>query len=428
MNIFKIKRKDGTFCIIALQFNDFNSIRLVVLKGSNPYYNEVFSIIFSYTNIVERITKEKLKRVFHSKVCRHNGMSASYLWIEYGQMKKKEPDDFTDYSFKDIITGIQRTKKLQISGSNKLDGFTFYILDLIDFAIELNVLKFENGVVSKGRNYIEVDVDIIGDKTSSFISADTKNKIYQALIEWEIKTTIEPIGKTESETVEDKPELYKSVSEYVIDVVTAEQQIKDEIRNNEVFKLSISPDVLVGDFLTCNMCSKDIIEFNDKNQTQNKIYFNNYGVALNGEDTTEYDNKDETVFSDIKEHGLTQREILLCDEYSENLNEINESHLPPSYIEYIIEKCIKDIDKHTECYEEDITFLKKCNIPKYNEQIKAIIEKNDEIKNEISETINNIIESDMREDDIVRSMIEDYTEVTPKDETPSNILKITLNN
>lgn len=326
--IFKIKRKDGTFSVIALQFNDFNSIRLVVLKGANPYYNEVFSIIFSYTNIVERIAKEKLKRVFHSKVCRHDGMSASYLWIEYGKMKPQEPDDFTDYTFRDLILGIQRTEKLHISGENKLDGFTFYILDLIDFAIELNVLKFENGVVSKGHNYIEVDVDIIEDKTSSFISADTKNEIYQALIEWEIKTTIETVGKTESDT----PELYQPVSQYTIDVVTAEQQVEDETSS----------------------------------ETQNKIFYNDKGVALNGEDTTEYDNKDETVFSDIKQYGLTQREILLCDEYSENLSVINDSHLPPSYIEYIIDRCVNDIDKHTECYEDDIKFLKKCNIPKYN--------------------------------------------------------------
>lgn len=405
--IFKIKRKDGTFSVIALQFNDYNSIRLVVLKGSNPFYNEVFSIIFSYTNIITRVIKEKLKRVFHSKVCIHNGMSATYLWIEYGQMKPKIPDDFTDFTFKDIILGIQRTGKLQISGENKLDGFTFYILDLIDFALELKILKFENGVISKGANYVEVDVDIIQDKTFSFISADTKNEIYRAIENWEFKST-------------------SSVSEEV----STENEITD---------------ILVGDFVTCNICSEnttdkpevyqpvsqyviDVVKAED--ETKNEIFYNHNGVALNGEDTTEFDNQDETVFSDTKEYGLTEREILLCDEYSETLSVINESHLPPSYFQYVIDRCVSDIDKHTECYEEDITFLKKCNIEKYNGQIKAIIEKNNEIKDEISSIIDNIIESDMREDAIVRSMIDENMthDDETEDEIPSNMFKITLNN
>lgn len=177
--ILKLKRNDGTFSVFALQFNNYMEVKLTTIKGKNPQYNEVLTVLFTHTDIIERIKTNTMKRLNPSRVRSHVGMSgACDLWIEYFRDTNQNSD--STFSF---IPSVYQSKKFHISMSNKVEDFEMYIMDIIDIAIELKVINVtENGIKcgNKWIPYLNV-TEVAPIDYSNFISSENKNNVYRML-------------------------------------------------------------------------------------------------------------------------------------------------------------------------------------------------------------------------------------------------------
>lgn len=433
--IFKLKRNDGTFSVFALQFNDYMQVKLTVVKGINPQYNEVLTVLFTHTDVIERIKTNQMGRLNPSRVVSHVGMSsAKDLWIEYvWNLQNHHPE--SDFNF---IPSVKQSKKFHISMHDKVETFELYIMDLIDIAIELRIISVtENGIKygDKWIPYLNV-TEVAPINYDTFIKAEDKNNVYRMLDNFNL-------NETNGEIVYYIPEI-GTLKEYEVylsyDGVTQLCSYKTSI---DEYYLALNNGVTEN---TTNwLLSKVSLNLLTDIKSGNISVYMGFKVTgcdfmyevSQSVDTMSLKNK--IPRNEVKEDVLPQKDLFLnctnsvtndfiseCDQKvasmilldeieikrlndidSETSNEILKGNTINYNVIRRINECLECVNSNTISTDEDIEFLNgiKDEIGKsYSELIESIVASHYEIESETNNIISNIIESERMESEYMGNM------------------------
>ena len=441
--IFKLKRNNGTFSIFTLQFNDYMQVKLTVVKGMNPQYNEALTLLFTHTDIIERIKTNEMKRLNPSRVTTHVGMSsAKDLWIEYVWNHRNQNTE-SDFSF---IPSVKRSEKFHISMYDKVESFELYILDLIDIAIELRIISVtENGIKcgDKWLPYLNV-TEVAPINYDTFIKPEDKNNVYRMLDNFNL-------NETDSQTVYYIPEI-GTLKEYEIylsyDGVTQLCSYRTSI---DEYYLALNNGVTEN---TTNwLLSKVSLNLlNDVKDGNISVYM---GFIVTGYDFMYEVSQSGDIMSlknkiprnEVKEDVLPQKDLFLnctnsvtndfiseCNKKvsswillneieikrlndidSENSNKILKCNTINDKVIGIINQCLQCVDSNTILLDEEIEFLngiKDKSNESYSDLIETIIASHYQIESETHDIMTNIIEGERMESDYMSQMSDDIQSET----------------